>query len=134
MWIAEVDRYAGRDGEFDVSGHLTALVPGDGSHELGGQCGDGLFHRCFDGEGSVVFGQMQEQNEPCRTFHERSDSTCAPGTDNEVTLPVTRDRSIGDFARTVSDHHHVGNLAASLRRALCSTCRPSGPQEAGQLS
>jgi hypothetical protein len=61
--VAEVHLNAGVDGEVEVAGHLSALIPGDRAHELGGKVGDGRLHRLVDLDGFSAVGQMQQQHE-----------------------------------------------------------------------
>ena len=59
--VAEVDLYAGGDGELGVESHLDALVPGDGPGQFAGQGGDRLAHGLLNQVGVTAFGQVQQQ-------------------------------------------------------------------------
>jgi len=58
--------------------------------------------------------QVQEHGEACRAFDQRPDRRTAK-TENEIPLPMTRNRSVANLGRSVADHQSIGDegLAAA---------------------
>lgn len=134
--VAEVDRDVGGDGEGLVGGHFGALVPGQGPLQVrwggldrGCQC-------CADGSGTVVGGQVDEQQVAGAAFDQGGDGGAGVAADDEVAFPVPGDGPVGCFGGPFTDHHHGVGVA---RLALgCVAVRAAhgaaGAQGAGQFA
>src|SRR5450755_1146734 len=120
--IAEVDLDAAVDRERGVLEHLLALVPGQRATQLLGQRPDAAYQRVADRFGAVTVGERDELAVAGLALNQRRD----PGrelAEQQIALPVTRDRTVGNLSRALGDHHLVRDLAlplmlgALLRRA-----------------
>jgi hypothetical protein len=63
---------------------------------------DGL----LDVFGVVPVGQVQEDREPCRAFHERADRAFVGRAADQVAFPMTGYRPVLDFGGPLADHDH----------------------------
>ena len=68
--------------------------------------------------GVVPVGQVQEDREPCRAFHERADRAFVGRAADQVAFPMTGYRPVLDFGGPLADHDH--ELAETgLREPAC---------------
>jgi hypothetical protein len=83
----------------------------------------------------VIVGEVQQDGEPGAALDQGADrtATCCP--DDQVALPVTRDRPIGDLSGAVADGELLtGVHAAPLHPASGFACRPPSGQAFVQVS
>lgn len=89
-----------------MQGELASLVPGQRVPQELGQVlhfpDDGL----LDVFGVVPVGQVQEDREPCRAFHERADRAFVGRAADQVAFPMTGYRPVLDFGGPLADHDH----------------------------
>jgi hypothetical protein len=130
--VAKIDRDACLDRELKVPAHLDALVPGDRASELSRQALDGLAHGLFDVHARFPIGQVQEQRQARRPLDQRADSAATTGSEDEISLPVPRDRTVFYLGRSIADHHYVGD-PPELWPGLAFAAGAPRPQAAGQL-
>jgi len=79
--------------------------------------------------------QVQEHGEPGRAFDQRADRRAAE-TENEVSLPMTRDSPVADLRRAVADHQGIGDegLTPAARRFSGQPEGAAGAQAGRKLS
>ena len=132
--------------------HLGALVPGQRAPQLlrqegdcsgdgvpnglcamAGQCGAVL----HTGDVAVTFHarQMQQNREARRSLDQRADRGTSQAQD-QVTLPMTRNRPIVGFLRPLADHDLRGNegLAPPPESRPRHPQRSAGAQASGQFA
>src|SRR3982075_3288482 len=107
MGVAEVDVNARIDGERAVLSHFGALVPGDGSDQVGGQRLDLDGHRGADRLGAVVDGEVQQHDIAGGPLHQGADGGVVVLGDDQVAFPVAGHGAVFDLGGTIRDHHHV---------------------------
>src|ERR1017187_2278414 len=76
---------------------------------------------------------MQKQRQSRRALDQRADRAATTGAEDEISLPVPRDRPVLDLGRPITDHHHVGDLSAPGSR-LTFSARASRAQATSQLA
>src|SRR5216684_4643766 len=133
--VTEVDGNPGVDCEPLVLDHLMTLVPGQRATQAGRQlddAGSDAFAHCVganraSGQGKQhhVAGTPLDQGADCGGW----------GSEQKVTLPMSRHSPVLYLRRTLTDHDRVGDLASRRRvhLVLCSTVGPLGSQTLGQL-
>lgn len=89
-----------------VRGEFGSPVPGQRVPQGLGQVlhfpDDGL----LDVPGVVPVGQVQEDHEPCRAFHERADRAFAGRAADQVAFPMTGYCPVPGFGGPLADHGH----------------------------
>jgi hypothetical protein len=79
--------------------------------------------------------QVHQHREPRRSLHHRANrGTVQP--DDEIALPVARDRPVVGFGGPLADHHLAGDVAAGLLAGASTrhAQRPAGTQARDQLA
>ena len=106
-----------------MQGELASLVPGQRAPQELGQ----VLHFPDDGLpdvfGVVPVGQVQEDREPCRAFHERADRAFVGRAADQVAFPMTGYRPVLDFGGPLADHDH--GLAETGPAAVRLPVRPA---------
>lgn len=106
MRVAEIHLHVQRGRDAFVQGELASLVPGQRVPQELGQ----VLHFPDDGLpdvfGVVPVGQVQEDREPCRAFHERADRAFVGRAADQVAFPMTGYRPVLDFGGPLADHDH----------------------------
>ena len=132
----KVDLHTGLDGAADVLGHLLALISGYGTAELGRQGQDALGHHLAHFLGAVTVGELEQDDVAAVAFDEGADRGHLLAED-QVALPVTRNRPVLHLCRALRDHHHVAELTladvARLHIGLGSSHGPARAQARVEL-
>ena len=106
MRVAEIHLHVQRGRDAFAQGELASLVPGQRVPQELGQ----VLHFPDDGLpdvfGVVPVGQVQEDREPCRAFHERADRAFAGRAADQVAFPMTGYCPVLDFGGPLADHDH----------------------------
>ena len=111
--IAEVDLDARVDRELNVLEHLLALVPGKRAAQLLRQLPDRARERVADRRRCVAVGEGDELQVARLALDQRRDPG-RPSAQEEVPLPVARDRAVRGLGRALADHHLVRDLTLPL--------------------
>ena len=132
--------------------HLGSLVPSQRSSQLLGQGGDRArdclaysFGSMAGERRTILYAsfltvtyharQVQQHGEPRRALDQGSDGGAAK-TENEITLPVPRHRTVGDFYRPLANHD-LGRyevLASPTRARSRHSKHPPGAQTGCQFA
>src|SRR5215203_911398 len=150
--IAEVDLQTCIDLQARMLSHLRSLIPGQRSSQLLGQGGDRARDCLANSFGSMACErrtilylgfptvtcharQVQQHGEPSRALDQRSDGRAAK-TQNEITLPMSGHRTVGDFYRALANHD-LGRYEV-LASPTCARSRhsehPAGAQTGCQFA
>jgi len=77
---------------------------------------------------------VQQEHVPGGPLDESADRGATVAADEQITLPVTGDRSVIFIRRPLADHDHVSELARVLPAPPRTPPDPSSPQTSSQLA
>ena len=135
MRVAEIHLHVQRGRDAFAQGELASLVPGQRVPQELGQ----VLHFPDDGLpdvfGVVPVGQVQEDRESCRAFHERADRAFVGCAADQVAFPMTGYCAVLDFGGPLADHDHgfAETGPARVRLAVGPASGPSAPQGLGDV-
>ena len=89
MGVAEVDTDPGVDTDAGMSGHLEAVVPGQGTPQVAGQGLDFRGHGLSDHISAAVLRQVQQLHEPSAAFDQGADLGGLIFADDQIALRKT---------------------------------------------
>jgi hypothetical protein len=115
-------------------GHLFALVPGQGTAQLGGQLDDLRGERVGDNVGGVPVRQRDQHDEAGLAFDQRRDRV-HPFAHQEVAFPVSGHRAVVRFGGPFPNVERAPQLALAGHHAVATlpAGRVPAPQIAGQF-
>ena len=116
MRVAEVHAGAGRRRDLLVHRELLALIPGQRAPQRLRQASQHARDRAADAVGRRdAVGEREQDQEPRRALHERSDRRPVPGAHDQIALPVTGLQTIRNLSGALIDHPHRGQPSAPLQ-------------------
>jgi len=123
MRVAEEDADVCGNGELRMAGHLFALIPGECFSQLWGKPNHFTYEGATHLLGTTAIGQMHEQEIATSPFDKSRDGRLSAFANDQIAFPMPWDSTVLGLGRTVTDHHHVGQLTLPLRS---STGTPPG--------
>ena len=72
-------------------------------------------------------GQVEQDHEPCRAFHEGADLAAAILSEDQVSFPVPGNRTVFHFGGSFGDHDHARDLPGAMTMLLLAGTLPGHP-------